>query len=77
MPYRSSVAGIVTPASLARGRRYAFVAMFVVGAILTPPDVVSQILLAMPLMILYESGILISRLVVRRREKAALVEGGS
>ena len=72
-----SVAGIVTPATLARGRRYAFVAMFVVGAILTPPDVVSQILLAMPLMILYESGILISRLVVRRKEKTALAEGGS
>jgi sec-independent protein translocase protein TatC len=72
-----SVAGIVTPASLARGRRYAFVGMFIAGAILTPPDVVSQILLAMPLMVLYESGIWVSRLVVRRSEKAALAEEGS
>jgi len=72
-----SVAGIVTPATLARGRRYAFVGMFVAGAILTPPDVVSQILLAMPLMVLYESGIWISRLVLRRSEKAALAREGS
>jgi sec-independent protein translocase protein TatC len=72
-----SVAGIVTPAALARGRRYAFVGMFIVGAILTPPDVVSQILLAMPLMVLYESGIWISRLVLRRNEKARLAGEGS
>ena len=43
------------------------VVMFAMGAILTPPDVISQILLAVPLLILYESGIWISWLVVRRR----------
>jgi sec-independent protein translocase protein TatC len=67
-----SLAGITTPDALARGRKYAIVIMFVAGAILTPPDVVSQVLLAVPLMLLYESGILISRLVVRRRRSSAV-----
>lgn len=66
-----SAAGIVTPQVLARGRRYAFVAMFVAAAILTPPDVVSQVLLAVPLIALYESGIWVSRLAARRRGNAA------
>jgi len=66
-----SAAGIVTPQTLARGRRYAFVAMFVAAAILTPPDVVSQVLLAVPLIALYESGIWVSRLAARRRESSA------
>ncbi len=66
-----SAAGIVTPQVLARGRRYAFVAMFVAAAILTPPDVVSQVLLALPLVALYESGIWVSRLAARRRGNAA------
>jgi sec-independent protein translocase protein TatC len=66
-----SLAGITTPDALARGRKYAIVVMFAAGAILTPPDVVSQIMLAVPLMVLYESGILISRIVVRRRAAAA------
>jgi sec-independent protein translocase protein TatC len=61
-----SYAGIVSPDSLASGRKYAIVVMFVAGAILTPPDVVSQVMLAGPLILLYESGILIARLVGRR-----------
>jgi sec-independent protein translocase protein TatC len=65
-----SLAGVVTPRALARGRPYAVVAMFALGAVLTPPDVVSQILLAVPLLILYESGIWISWVVVRRRRPA-------
>lgn len=64
-----SLAGIVTPQMLARGRRYAIVIMFVVGAILTPPDVVSQILLALPLLALYESGVWIAWLIDRRRAR--------
>ncbi len=66
-----SAAGIVTPQALARGRRYAFVAMFVAAAVLTPPDVVSQVLLAVPLIALYESGIWVSRLAARRRQDRA------
>ncbi len=63
-----SFAGITTPDQLARGRKYAIVIMFAAGAILTPPDVVSQVMLALPLAVLYESGILVSRLVSRKRE---------
>lgn len=63
-----SIAGVVTPDALASGRKYAIVIMFAASAILTPPDVVSQVLLAMPLIVLYESGIWISRLVIRRRK---------
>lgn len=64
-----SFAGIVSPEALGRGRKYAIVAMFAAGAILTPPDVVSQILLALPLILLYESGVLVARLVRRRRTR--------
>lgn len=72
-----SAAGIVTAPALAKGRRIAYVTMFVAGAILTPPDVVSQILLAMPLMVLYEGGIWISYLVSRKRERESSVEPSS
>lgn len=72
-----SLAGVVTPASLARGRKFAVVGMFVAAAILTPPDVVSQVLLALPLMLLYESGIWISRLAIRRREAGSLAGDGA
>ncbi|GAK49714.1 twin arginine-targeting protein translocase TatC [Candidatus Moduliflexus flocculans] len=49
--------GIVTPAHLRSFRKYAIVGAFIVGAILTPPDVVSQIMLAGPLLVLYEISI--------------------
>jgi sec-independent protein translocase protein TatC len=50
--------GAVTPASLRRKRRYAILLSFILGAVLTPPDVISQFLMAVPLIILYEIGIL-------------------
>jgi sec-independent protein translocase protein TatC len=50
--------GIVSVDGLRRGRKYAIVAMFVVAAIITPPDVISQIGLAIPLILLYEISIL-------------------
>jgi sec-independent protein translocase protein TatC len=58
--------GLLTSQQLASGRRYAIVGMFIVAAVLTPPDVISQIGLAVPLLALYE----ISILLVRRIEKA-------
>jgi sec-independent protein translocase protein TatC len=64
-----SLAGVVSPRTLSRGRMYAIPAMFIVGAVLTPPDVVSQIMLALPMILLYELGVGISFLVVRRRER--------
>lgn len=57
--------GVVTADQLANSRRYAIVGAFVIAAVLTPPDVLSQILLAVPMCILYEFGILGARSLVR------------
>jgi len=59
--------GIVTAASLRKFRRYAYVGMFVVAAILAPPDVITQVGLAVPLILLYEISILTARLVEPKR----------
>lgn len=64
-------AGIVKAQHLRRARRYAIVAIFVVAAIITPPDVISQVALAIPLMILYELSILLVLRVERQRHDAA------
>lgn len=55
--------GIVTIAQLREARPYVIVGAFVVGAIFTPPDVLSQLLLAIPVCLLYEAGIWVSRFV--------------
>ncbi|MEO8715386.1 MAG: twin-arginine translocase subunit TatC [Acetobacteraceae bacterium] len=55
--------GIVTPKGLGRFRRYAYVCMFIVAAVLAPPDVFTQIGLALPLIALYEVSILCARMV--------------
>ncbi|MGH8605200.1 MAG: twin-arginine translocase subunit TatC [Gammaproteobacteria bacterium] len=57
--------GITTSETLASKRPYVIVAAFVIGMILTPPDVVSQTLLAVPVWLLYELGVILSRFVVR------------
>ncbi|NCT66681.1 MAG: twin-arginine translocase subunit TatC [Rhodanobacteraceae bacterium] len=57
--------GIVTPAQLADSRRYAIVGSFVVAAVLTPPDVLSQTMLALPMCLLYELGIVGARTLTR------------
>lgn len=64
-------AGILTLDQLVKGRRYAIVIAFVIAAIFTPPDVVSQLLLAVPLCILYEVAIVAIRLTERRRARLA------
>ena len=64
-------AGLVTRQQLKRGRRYAVVVAFVVAAVLTPPDVVSQLLLAVPLVALYEVSLVAIWFTERKRAKAA------
>ena len=59
--------GLVSPEMLARKRRHCIVAMFIIGALLTPPDVVTQICLAVPLVILFEISILASRFFKPKR----------
>ena len=56
--------GFVTPAQLAKSREYVLVGAFVIGAIFTPPDVVSQLMLAIPVYLLFEVGILAARWLV-------------
>ena len=65
-----ATAGIATSAGMREKRRYAILIAFVAAAILTPPDPLSQIALAVPMIILYEISILCARLVERRRAAA-------
>ena len=58
--------GVTTPDQLVRSRPYTIVGAFVIAAVLTPPDVISQLLLAIPMCLLYEVGILAARLVTKR-----------
>ena len=60
--------GVVTPEVLAQKRRYIIVGAFVVAMLLTPPDVFSQTFLALPICVLFEVGLLLSRFVVRQQQ---------
>jgi sec-independent protein translocase protein TatC len=64
-------AGIVTLAQLKKGRRYAIVAIVAVAAVLTPPDIMSQVLLAVPLYMLYEMSLVAIWFTQKRRKKVA------
>ena len=65
--YFLSRIGLVTPAFLKKYRKHSLVVILLLAAIITPPDIFSQILVCMPLLILYEAGIVISRRVEKRR----------
>ncbi len=60
--------GIVTPELLIRNRKYAILVAFVIAAILTPPDVFSQVLLAVPLCLLFEVSVFVAKRVASRSE---------
>ncbi|MFO1059227.1 MAG: twin-arginine translocase subunit TatC [Dongiaceae bacterium] len=62
-------AGLIGTESLVRKRRYAIVGVFIFAAIVTPPDPISQISLAIPLLLLYEASILAARLIERQRAR--------
>lgn len=72
----AGLAGLVNSQMLRSGRRYAIVAVFVVAAIVTPPDPISQITLAVPLCLLYEISIWCVWLIERRRKKEDEEEAG-
>ena len=61
------IAGLVSVEQLREWRGYVIVAIFVVAAVVTPPDVVSQIALALPMCLLYEAGIIVGQVVQKRR----------
>ncbi|WP_334109193.1 twin-arginine translocase subunit TatC [Methylobacillus sp.] len=62
-------AGVVSVPALRGARSYVIVGAFVLGAIFTPPDVISQVMLALPLWLLYEAGILVSLFIQKKGEK--------
>ena len=63
--------GLTTPEKLGKARPYVFLMAFVVGMFLTPPDIISQTLLAVPVYLLYELGIVMSRIFSRERREDA------
>ena len=66
--------GVLTPQVLRKVRSYAIPIVFVIAAIITPPDVVSQFMIAVPMLALYELSIIISSVVARHRAKRELDE---
>jgi sec-independent protein translocase protein TatC len=63
--------GLITPTIMRKYRKISLVIVLTLSAIITPPDVASQIIVAIPIMILYEVSIFISRIVYRNKQKAA------
>jgi sec-independent protein translocase protein TatC len=61
--------GLITPSFMRKYRKHAIVVIFIIAAIITPPDIFSQTLVAIPLLILYEVSILISARVMKQKEK--------
>ena len=61
--------GVATPEGLAKQRPYFIVAAFIVGMFLTPPDIISQTLLALPMWLLFEAGIFFSRFFMKRKDE--------
>ena len=68
--YISTKLGLVSPELLKKYRRHAIVIVLILSALITPPDVISQVMVAIPIMLLYESGIYVSKLVIRRKQEA-------
>ena len=68
--------GIVTPDGLRKKRRYAIVSAFIAAAVLTPPDPLSQLALAIPIIILYEVSIYCATLIWRSKDRAAAEAAG-
>ncbi|MFM7023880.1 MAG: twin-arginine translocase subunit TatC [Flavobacteriales bacterium] len=67
--YLLSSFGIITPQFLRKFRKHSIVVILIVAAIITPPDVFSQIVVSIPLWLLYEISILLSAMIQRRKEK--------
>ncbi len=65
--YFLSRIGLVTPVFLKKYRKHSIVVILLLAAIITPPDIFSQVLVCLPLLVLYEAGIVISRRVERKR----------
>ena len=69
--------GLIGSEGLSRNRKFAIVGVFTVAAIITPPDIISQVTLAIPILILYEISIIAVRIVERRRAEAEAAEAAA
>ena len=63
--------GLVTPEFLKEYRKYALVLVLILAAVITPPDIISQVIVAIPMVILYEVSIKISKFIIRKQEMEA------
>ena len=72
--YLLTKAGLVTPEFLKKQRKINIVIVLIISGIITPPDVASQIIVAIPIIILYEISILISKMVVKKEEKKEMAK---
>ena len=61
--------GLVTPQVLKKYRKFALVIVLIISAVITPPDIASQVIVAVPILILYQVSIFISRIVVRNQKR--------
>ncbi len=64
--------GLVTPEFLRKYRKYALVLVLILAALITPPDVISQVIVAIPMLILYEISIRISKYIIDKEKKEEL-----
>jgi sec-independent protein translocase protein TatC len=61
--------GLVTPAFMRKNRKFALVIVLIISAVITPPDIATQVIVSIPILVLYEVSIYISRLVEKREER--------
>ncbi|XXQ67611.1 twin-arginine translocase subunit TatC [Neisseriaceae bacterium B1] len=61
--------GVISRAQMTAARPYVIVASFIIAAVVTPPDILSQVMLAVPMILLYEIGLLVSRIIGQRKVK--------
>ncbi|HJA76445.1 MAG TPA: twin-arginine translocase subunit TatC [Candidatus Desulfovibrio gallistercoris] len=68
--------GVLTAGMMRRARRYAILGIFIVAAILTPPDVLSQLLMAVPMLVLYEISVIVAAVFGKKKKTAEPADGG-
>lgn len=75
--YFLSKIGLITPKFLKKYRKHSLVLILLLAAIITPPDIFSQLVVSLPLIILYEVGIVISRRIEKRRERKEVIDSSA
>tara|TARA_Y100001933_G_C18716323_1_gene445467 strand:+ start:33 stop:302 length:270 start_codon:yes stop_codon:yes gene_type:complete len=68
--YLLSKVGLLTPEFLIKYRKHALVVILILSALITPPDVISQVIVSIPIFILYEIGILVSKRNIKKQNES-------